>query len=67
MRTDTKSYDDFVKITAHLSSHSSAECAVDVFCGDGQSVISFKNLKKRWPFRYTAAADSCLIAISGRR
>ena len=61
MRTDTKSYDDFVKITAHCSSHSHAECVVDVFCGDGQSVISFKNLKKRWPFRYA----KWLIAVGG--
>ena len=52
MRTDTKSYDDFIKITKHLSSHSSSDCVVDIFCGDGQSVISFKNLKKRWPYRY---------------
>ena len=51
MRTDTKSYDDFVKITHHLSSHSGAECVVDIFCGDGQSVLSFKNLKKRFPYR----------------
>ena len=51
MRTDTKSYDDFVKITHHLSSYSSPDGVVDVFCGDGQSVLSFKNLKKRWPFR----------------
>ena len=52
MRTDTKSYDDFVKISAHLSARSWSECVVDIFCGDGQSVLSFKNLKKRWPFRY---------------
>ena len=51
MRTDTNSYDDFVKITHHLSSHSGAECVVDIFCGDGQSVLSFKNLKKRFPYR----------------
>ena len=52
MRTDTKSYDDFVKISAHLSARSWSGCVVDIFCGDGQSVLSFKNLKKRWPFRY---------------
>ena len=52
MRTDTKSYNDFIKISAHCSAHSSPDGVVDVFCGDGQSVISFKNLKKRWPMRY---------------
>ena len=61
MRTDTKSYDDFVKITQHLSSHSGAACVVDIFCGDGQSVISFKNLKKRWPSRYA----KWLISVGG--
>jgi hypothetical protein len=61
MRTDTNSYDDFVKITHHLSSHSGAECVVDVFCGDGQSVLSFKNLKKRFPYRCACShhAHSC--------
>lgn len=61
MRTDTKSYDDFVKITQHLSSYSSPTTVVDIFCGDGQSVLSFKNLKKRWPTRYA----QWLIAVGG--
>ena len=60
-RTDTKSYDDFIKITAHLRSHSGPWAVVDIFCGDGQSVISFKNLKKRFTSRYAR----WLIAVGG--
>ena len=60
-RTDTKSYDDFIKITAHLSAHSGPHGVVDIFCGDGQSVISFKNLKKRFTSRYAR----WLIAVGG--
>ena len=61
MDTDTKSYDDFIKITQHCGSTSGDECAVNIFCGDGQSVIAFKNLKKKYTQRY---AD-WLIAVGG--
>ena len=61
MRTDTKSYDDFIKITAHLSSHSHPSTVVEIFGGDGQSVLSFKNLKRKWPTRYAR----WLIAVGG--
>ena len=60
-RTDTKSYDDFIKISAHLSSYSNTESVVDVFIGDGQSVISFKNLKKKFTSRYSR----WLVAVGG--
>jgi hypothetical protein len=60
-RTDTKSYDDFVRITEHLRRFSDPRCIIEIFCGDGQSVISFKNLKRRWPSRYAR----WLIAVGG--
>eukprot|EP00965_Chrysotila_dentata_P072320 2390060-Pleurochrysis_carterae.AAC.6 len=53
MSTDTKSYDDFIKITQHLSRHSGPSCVVEIFAGDGQSVIRFKDLKKKWPHLYS--------------
>ena len=52
MQTDTKSYDDFTKITRYLSSHSAPSTVVDVFVGDGQSCIGMKNLKKAFPNLY---------------
>jgi hypothetical protein len=51
-KTNTMSYDDFVKITAHCEKHSDEESVVEVGWADGQSVIGLKNLKKRWPLRY---------------
>jgi len=61
MSTDTKSYDDFIKITQHLSRHSGPSCVVEIFAGDGQSVIRFKDLKKKWPHLYSR----WLIAVGG--
>ena len=61
MNTDTKSYDDLSKIFRHLSSHSHSETVVEIFDGDGQSAISGKNLKKRYPDLYAR----WLIAVGG--
>jgi hypothetical protein len=61
METDTKSYDDFIKIFHHLDAHKQATSVVSVFCGDGQSIIMAKNMKKAWPHRYA----HWLIAAGG--
>jgi len=61
MNTDTKSYDDFIKITQHLTQHSGPACVVEIFAGDGQSVIRFKDLKKKFPHLYSR----WLIAVGG--
>lgn len=53
MSTDTKSYDDFVKIMAHLERNSDPAAEIFIGLGDGQSVIAFKNLKKKWTSRYS--------------
>ena len=52
METDTKSYDDFVRIFRHLMHHRSPLSVVSIFAGDGQSVIRAKDTKKRWPHQY---------------
>ena len=61
METDTKSYDDFIKIFHHLSQYASASSVVSIFGGDGQSVIRAKDVKRRWPHRYAR----WLIAAGG--
>ena len=61
METDTKSYDDFIRIFEHLSSHCSASTLVRIFTGDGQSVKMAANMKHRWPGRYA----SWLISAGG--
>ena len=61
METDTKSYDDFVKIFSHLSMHASPSSVVSIFAGDGQSVIRAKDMKRRWPHRYA----HWLIGVGG--
>ena len=60
-RTDTKSYEDFLKISAHLDQHSGSAGVVNVAWGDGQSVIGFKNLKKKWPLQFA----KWLVAVAG--
>lgn len=52
MQTDTKSYDDFMKIMRFLSAHSSPSTVVELFAGDGQSCIGAKNLKRKFPALY---------------
>ena len=43
--TDTKSYEDFIRIARHLNDHSGPDGVVDLSYADGQSVIGDKNLK----------------------
>lgn len=52
LRCNTMSYADSVKIERHLGSHSAPTRVVDVAIGDGQSVILWKNMKRRWAARY---------------
>ena len=61
MQTDTKSYADFQRIAHHTGGHSGAEVEVDIFAGDGQSCVGFKNLKCKWPSLYAR----WLIAVAG--
>ncbi len=61
LNTDTKSYDDFIKITAHLEKYVSVDTIVRIFYGDGQSVIRFKDLKRAFTSRYA----SWLIGVGG--
>ena len=61
MKCNTMSYDDSVKIEAHLAGHSGAERVVDIALGDGQSVILLKNMKRRWPRQYAR----WVIAVGG--
>ena len=46
MKCNTMSYDDSVKIEAHLAGHSGAERVVDIALGDGQSVILFEEYEE---------------------
>ena len=61
MRCDTKSYEDATKILYHLSGYSHSSAVVDIAYGDGQSVITLKNLKKRFPDLYAR----WLIGVGG--
>lgn len=60
-RTDTKSYEDFLRIASHLDSHSRPTSVVNVVWGDGQSVIGWKNLKVKWPLQFA----KWLVAVGG--
>lgn len=59
--TNTMSYEDFVRITEHLSKHTSADTVVKLLWADGQTVILAKNGKRRWPCAYA----SWLIGVGG--
>ena len=50
--TNTRSYEDFMRIAAHHTSHSGPDGVVDIEHSDGQSVIGDKNLKVRHPLTY---------------
>jgi hypothetical protein len=45
LNCDTKSHEDWRKLSRHLSQHSEPETVVDIFAGDGQSCIMAKNEK----------------------
>lgn len=61
MQCNTMSYKDSIKIEAHLAQRSGPTRIIDVAIGDGQSVILWKNMKARWPFRYAR----WLIGVGG--
>jgi hypothetical protein len=54
MDTDTKSYDDFIRIFDFLSGHCHPLNIVKIFAGDGQSIIRAKDMKVRWPHQYAS-------------
>lgn len=61
MKTDTKSYEDMIKIFSHLHARSGPASVCEVVWGDGQLCISMKNAKRRWPDSYRRF----LIAVAG--
>ena len=60
-RTNTMSYEDFQRISAHVLKHDAPEGKVTVVWLDGQGCVGYKNLKKRFSRTYARF----LIGVGG--